>query len=395
MGKVALITGIGGQDGSYLAEFLLGKGYKVVGIVRRCSVNNLDRIKDIQDKLVLVEGDIADAAFINQVISRYQPDEVYSLAAMSHVGSSFASPSSTFTMDAIGPLNILEAVRCFSKHSKVYQASTSELFGSNISYDYDIQGQSARYGGPLDKSPIPNLCTTYECRYGNTCMTPESEYDGIFQDENTPFSPNSPYAVAKLAAHNLIRLYRESYGIYSCAGILFNHESPRRGENFVTRKITKWIGEYKKWCNQEFKTIHQICTAEEERDTVSHGIPANFSPLRFPKLRLGNIDAYRDWGHAKDYVRAMWLMMQQDKPDDFVISTDTAYTVRHFLDEAFKAANLDSWENYVVIDPSLYRPCEVPYLRGKSDKARQTLGWKPEYTFQKLVQDMVENDLNG
>lgn len=233
MGKVALITGIGGQDGSYLAEFLLGKGYKVVGIVRRCSVNNLDRIKDIQDKLVLVEGDIADAAFINQVISRYQPDEVYSLAAMSHVGSSFASPSSTFMMDAIGPLNILEAVRCFSKHSKVYQASTSELFGSNVSWLEDDY-PAVRQDGDYKDAP---------------------EGVEVFQDQWTPFSPNSPYAVAKLAAHNLIRLYRESYGIYSCAGILFNHESPRRGENFVTRKITKWIGEYKKWQNQEFKTI--------------------------------------------------------------------------------------------------------------------------------------------
>lgn len=368
MGKVALITGIGGQDGSYLAEFLLGKGYKVVGIVRRCSVNNLDRIKDIQDKLVLVEGDIADAAFINQVISRYQPDEVYSLAAMSHVGSSFASPSSTFMMDAIGPLNILEAVRCFSKHSKVYQASTSELFGSNVSWLEDDY-PAVRQDGDYKDAP---------------------EGVEVFQDQWTPFSPNSPYAVAKLAAHNLIRLYRESYGIYSCAGILFNHESPRRGENFVTRKITKWIGEYKKWQNQEFKTIGRVI---DDENFIFHGIPQH-GPQQFPKLRLGNIDAYRDWGHAKDYVRAMWLMMQQDKPDDFVISTDTACRVRDFLDEAFKAANLDSWENYVVIDPSLYRPCEVPYLRGNSSKARQTLGWKPEYTFDKLVQDMVENDLN-
>jgi GDPmannose 4,6-dehydratase len=371
MGKVALITGIGGQDGSYLAEFLLAKDYKVVGIVRRCSVNNLDRIKDIQDKLVLVEGDIADAAFINQVISRYQPDEVYNLAAMSHVGSSFASPSSTFMMDAIGPLNILEAVRCFSKHSKVYQASTSELFGSNVSSIWRPDYYAERYDG--ERKDAPSECTDF------------------FQDECTPFSPNSPYAVAKLAAHNLIRLYRESYGIYSCAGILFNHESPRRGENFVTRKITKWIGQYKQWQNQEFKTIGRVI---DDNNFIFHGIPQH-GPQQFPKLRLGNIDAYRDWGHAKDYVRAMWMMMQQDKPDDFVISTDVAYTVRNFLEEAFKAANLDSWENYVVIDPSLYRPCEVPYLCGKSDKARNILGWKPEYTFKKLVEDMVANDLNG
>lgn len=340
MGKVALITGIGGQDGSYLAELLLEKGYKVIGIVRRCSVNNLDRIKHIQDRLFLVEGDITDAAFINQTISRYQPDEIYNLAAMSHVGSSFASPSSTFIMDAIGPLNILEAVRCFSKHSKVYQASTSELFGSNVTETCELK----MLNDGIDLS--------------NTIK---------YQDESTPFSPNSPYAVAKLAAHNLVRLYRESYNIYACAGILFNHESPRRGENFVTRKITKWLGEFNRM--------------------VINGGSGNY-------LKLGYIDAYRDWGHAKDYVRAMWLMMQQDKPDDFVISTDEAHTVRDFLEVAFNHTGW-KWEKYVEIDKSLFRPCEVPYLCGKSTKAREALGWKPEYSFEQLVKEMVDNDLNG
>jgi GDPmannose 4,6-dehydratase len=220
----------------------------------------------------------------------------------------------------------------------------------------------------------------------------EDEYTANkYQDENTPFSPNSPYAVAKLAAHNLIRLYRESYNIYACAGILFNHESPRRGENFVTRKITKWIGQYKQWQNQEFKTIGRVI---EDKNFIFHGIP-QYGPEQFPKLKLGYIEAYRDWGHAKDYVRAMWAMMQQDKPDDFVISTGETYTVKDFLDVAFKVANLDDWKSYVIIDPGLYRPCEVPYLCGKSTKAREKLNWKPEYTFQTLVEEMVLHDLNG
>lgn len=327
MTKTAIITGITGQDGSYLTELLLKKGYGVVGLHRRTSNNNLERIQHLLNhpKLILEEFDITDPSDCTNIIVKFRPQELYNLAAQSHVGTSFKQPTTTFEIDAIGVINLLESIRRFSSTTRFYQASTSEMFGANYSEKNNIK----------------------------------------YQDENTPFLPQSPYAVAKLASHRMIQIYREAYGLFTCSGILFNHESPRRGENFVTRKITKYIGRL-----------------------VKGIIPKDV------KLKLGNIDAVRDWGHAKDYVDAMNRMILSDKPDDFVISTGHCYSVKDFLDLAFKSVNLD-YKNHIEIDPELYRPSEVQYLNGDSSKAQRILNWSPTISFENLVNDMVNSDIQS
>lgn len=330
--KKALITGITGQDGSYLAELLLEKGYEVHGIVRRSSSINTDRINHIYDKIRLHYGDLTDALNITKVIQLVKPDEIYNLGAQSHVKVSFELPEYTGQVDGIGTLRVLEAVRLLGleKSIKIYQASTSELFGL-------VQ-------------EIP-------------------------QKETTPFYPRSPYGVAKLYGYWITKNYRESYDMFACTGILFNHESPRRGETFVTRKITRAF--YNMVVNKT-----QDC------------------------LYLGNLNAKRDWGHAKDFVEAMWLMLQQDKPNDYVIATGEQYSVREFVEKVAKYHAIElKWQGegldevgfdnktgkvLVRIDPKYFRPAEVETLLGDSTKARTELGWKPNFTFDQLVEDMCK-----
>jgi len=314
-GKVALITGITGQDGSYLAEFLLGKGYSVCGMVRRASTETFQRIEHIRDRLRLYEGDLLDSTSLCQVLAQAQPDEVYNLAAMSFVPTSWQQPVLTAEFTALGVTRLLDALRALCPKSRFYQASSSEMFGKVV-------------------------------------HTP--------QNEQTPFYPRSPYGVAKVYGHYITVNYRESYGLFACSGILFNHESPRRGLEFVTRKITHGVARIK------------LGLASE--------------------LRLGNLQAKRDWGYAGDYVRAMWLMLQQDKPDDYVIGTGETHSVEQFLDLAFAHVELD-WHDHVVVDPQYYRPAEVDLLRADPSKARHRLGWQPRVTFEQMVRFMVDEDL--
>lgn len=326
MNKKACVTGITGQDGSYLAENLISRGYEVIGLHRRNSTNNFGRINHlIKHKLFqLQEFDITDPSCVSQVIIQNDPDEFYNLAAQSHVGTSFKQPSTTFSINTCGVVNILEAIRNYNSGIRFYQASTSEMFGCNFTVD---------------------------------------NKEGKYQDEKTPFSPQSPYAVAKVASHHTVKLYRDSYGLYACSGILFNHESPRRGENFVTRKITKYIG----------RLINNKLVESNE------------------KLKLGNIYAYRDWGHAKDYVEAMRMMLNQEVPEDYVIATGEEHSVQEFLTEAFGYISLN-YEDFVEIDENLFRPAEVDYLRGRAFKAKKKLGWIPHIGFGALVREMVDAD---
>ena len=319
--KKALITGITGQDGSYLAELLLEKGYHVTGIIRRSSSFNTGRLDAIyQDphvrnrRLRLLYGDLNDASSINRILRIVEPDEIYNLAAQSHVKVSFEIPEYTSEVTALGTLRILEAIREARIPVKFYQASSSELFG---------------------RARAP-------------------------QSETTPFEPVSPYAVAKLFAYWTTRNYRDSYKLFACNGILFNHESPRRGETFVTRKITMAIARIKQGLQD--------------------------------KLYLGNLDARRDWGYAKDYVEAMWLMLQQRKPDDYVVATGETHSVREFAEEAFAYAGL-KWKKHVAIDKRYFRPLEVNVLRGDIRKTRRVLGWKPRVKFKELVRIMVDADI--
>ncbi|WP_397547491.1 GDP-mannose 4,6-dehydratase [Rhodothermus marinus] len=323
--KRALITGITGQDGAYLTEFLLERGYEVHGIIRRASTFNTDRIDhlyrdphDPEARLFLHYGDLSDGTGLRRILERVQPDEIYNLAAQSHVRVSFEQPEYTADIVATGTLRLLEAVRDFVRHSgkpvRFYQAGSSEMFGA---------------------APPP-------------------------QNEKTPFYPRSPYAAAKVAAYWYAVNYREAYGLFICNGILFNHESPRRGETFVTRKITRAAGRIKMGLQD--------------------------------KLYLGNLEARRDWGFAGDYVEAMWLMLQQDEPDDYVIATGESHSVREFLELAFEMLGLD-WRRHVEIDPRYFRPTEVDYLLGDASKAREKLGWRPRVSFEELVRMMVEHDL--
>jgi GDPmannose 4,6-dehydratase len=320
--KKALITGITGQDGSYLTELLLGKDYDVYGIIRRASTFNTQRIDHIyQDphekgaSLQLIFGDLTDTSTVYSILTQVKPDEVYNLGAQSHVRVSFDLPEYTGNSVGLGAVRVLEAIHRLGLKTKYYQASSSEMFGK------------------VQEAP---------------------------QKETTPFYPRSPYAVAKVYAHWMTVNYRESHGMYACNGILFNHESPRRGETFVTRKITR---------------------------AVAH-IKAGLQD----KLYMGNLDAKRDWGYAKEYVEAMWLMLQQDKPDDYVIATGETHSVREFLEEAFKYAGLD-YKKYVEFDKRYLRPAEVDTLIGDASKAKKKLGWQPKTTFKELVKIMIDADI--
>lgn len=311
----ALVTGITGQDGSYLAEFLLEKGYDVYGLIRRSSTVNFERIRHIQDDVHLLSGDLLDQNSLMFAIQEASPHEVYNLGAQSFVPASWAQPLLTGEITALGVARLLEAIRSTDAEIRFYQASTSELFGK------------------VRESP---------------------------QTETTPFYPRSPYGVSKVYGHWITINYRESYDMYACAGILFNHESPRRGLEFVSRKITNGVAR------------------------IKHG--------RDSRLLLGNLDARRDWGYAGDFVRAMWMMLQQETPDDFVIATGRDRTIREFCEAAFGSVGLD-WEEYVQIDERFLRPAEVEVLRGDPSKARRVLGWEPEVSFEEMVAMMVERDM--
>jgi GDPmannose 4,6-dehydratase len=316
--KTALITGITGQDGAYLAEFLLRKGYRVVGAFRRASMVSMSRLETlgIVDDVELVPFDLTDHGNMRRVIEVVSPDEIYNLAAQSFVGVSFEQPVTTGEITGVGAVRLLETIREMDPRVRFYQASTSEMFGK------------AR--------EVP-------------------------QNEETPFYPRSPYATAKLYAHWSTVNYREAYGMHASSGILFNHESPLRGVEFVTRKITRAAAR------------------------IRYGLQ--------DELRLGNMDAKRDWGYAKEYVEAMWLMLQQDEPDDYVVATGETHSVQEFVEAAFEAAGLGSWEEYVVTDPAFMRPADVNLLLGDCSKARTKLGWKPKTTFHDLVCTMVESDM--
>ena len=314
--KTALITGITGQDGSFLAEFLLRKGYRVVGMTRRSSTDVHERIQHIVDDIEIVSGDLLDQSSIGSILADVRPDELYNLAAQSFVPASWTQPVLTGEFTALGVTRVLEAIRAVDPSIRFYQASSSEMFG---------------------------------------------KVHQVPQNEQTAFYPRSPYGVAKVYGHWITVNYRESYGLHASSGIAFNHEGPRRGKEFVTRKISDAVARIKLGMQKE--------------------------------LRLGNLDAQRDWGHAADYVRAMWLMLQQNKPDDYVIATGRTHAVRDFVRLAFAAADLD-WEKYVVVDPRYYRPAEVDLLVGDAAKAQRVLGWRPEITFEQLVDEMVQADLD-
>lgn len=368
--KTSMIFGVNGQDGSYLAELLLSKNYYVIGVRRRASVEDNSNIEGILDNpnFSLQYGELTDYCSMSGLIDSNRPDEIYNLAAQSFVGASFDQPLYTWNTNAQGVVNILEIIRSLKSESynpKLYQASTSEMFGHKYSVRLVDEGG------------------------GIGCVDPTFEK---FQAENTEMDPQSPYGVAKLAAHRSIGLYRRAYGLFACSGILFNHEGPRRGKQFVTRKITDYIGKLKAWIDKESGLFDDGQTAFYKQDHDNNIYIQYTDIIGFPKLRLGNIDSYRDWGHSRDYVEAMWLMLQQDTPDDYVICTGETHTVREFLEEAFSHIGLD-WKKYVRIDPGLFRPAEVDYLRGDCSKAKKILGWEPKTTFKDLVKEMVYNDI--
>jgi len=313
--KKALVTGITGQDGSYLAEFLMEEGYQVIGMVRRTSTINFDRIRHIQDKLVLVQGDLLDQTSLVDIMKEHQPDEIYNLAAQSFVPTSWKQPVLTGEFTALGVTRMLEAMRMVAPDARFYQASSSEMFGK--------------------VREVP-------------------------QNEHTPFYPRSPYGVAKVYGHWITVNYRESYGLFACSGILFNHESPRRGLEFVTHKVTHGAAR-----------IH-LGLAED--------------------LLMGNLEAERDWGFAGDYVKAMWLMLQQDEPEDFVVASGKPHSVRQLLEITFGLLGLD-YRDYVRVDQEFLRPTDVDQLVGDATKAREKLGWRPEVTFEELIKMMVDSDL--
>lgn len=313
----ALITGITGQDGSYLAEFLLEKDYEVYGLVRRSSLEKYDRVAHIADDIRFVEGDLTDQSSLDHAVQQVKPDEIYNLAAQSFVPVSWNQPVLTADVTGLGALRVMEAIRKHSPQSKFLQASSSEMFGK------------------VRESP---------------------------QTEQTPFHPRSPYGVAKVFGHHITVNYRESYGIFACSSICFNHESPRRGSEFVTRKVTQAAARIK------------LGLAD--------------------KLKMGNIDAQRDWGFAGDYIRAMWMMLQQPQADDYVIATGQTHSVQELLEVAFSFVGFD-WKRYVEIDPRLVRPAEVDYLCGDASKALRVLGWKPRVQFKELIEMMVQSDLNA
>lgn len=315
MGKRALITGVTGQDGSYLSEFLLEQGYEVYGVVRRSSTVNLERIQHLQDRVELLHADLLDQNSLLNAVRDADPQEVYNLAAQSFVPTSWSQPVLTGEFTALGVTRILEAIRVHNPEIRFYQASTSEMFG---------------------------------------------KAEEVPQNERTPFHPRSPYGVAKVYGHWITVNYRESYGMYTCSGILFNHESPRRGMEFVTRKVTQGVARIKLGLQEE--------------------------------LHLGNLDAKRDWGYTGDYVQAMWMMLQRGEPDDYVIATGTLHSVRDLVETAFSYAGLD-WNEYVVVDPKFIRPADVDILLGDASKAREEIGWEPQVGFEEMIRMMVDQDL--
>lgn len=314
--KTALITGINGMDGSHLADFLLTKGYKIYGIERRSSNKNRQNTKHLEGKITFLQGDLIDQNSLLRCLKESNPDEVYNLAAQSFVGESWNTPEHTSEVTGLGVLRILEAIREYNPKIKFYQASSSEMFGRMV------------------ENPAK---------------------------ETTPFYPRSPYGVSKLYGHWITKNYRESYNMFACSGILFNHESERRGIEFVTRKISDGVAR------------------------IKLGLATHIS--------LGNLDAKRDWGYAPDYVEAMWLMLQQDKADDYVIATGKTYSIKDFLNEAFTCVGIDDWSSYIKQDPRFMRPAEVDVLRGDYTKAKQLLGWEPKTSFKELVTKMVNSDL--
>ena len=314
--KRALITGINGMDGSHLADLLLEKGYEVYGMERRSSSKNRTNTAHLESRITFINGDLTDQNSLVRCLKESNPDEVYNLGAMSFVGESWNTPDATGDVNGLGVLRMLEAIREYGKEIKFYQASTSEMFGRMV------------------ENPA---------------------------NENTPFYPRSPYGVAKLYGHWITKNYRESYDMFAASGILFNHESERRGIEFVTRKISDGVAR------------------------IEMGLQ--------DKIMLGNLDLYRDWGYAPDYVEAMWLMLQQDTPDDYVIATDETHSIREFLEHAFNHIGVNNWENYVGQDPRFMRPAEVDVLRGDPTKAKNELGWEPKTSFKELVEKMVSNDL--
>jgi len=363
--KKAIVTGITGQDGSYLADLLISEGYQVIGLRRRTSTENFGRIEHLfKCSLFSVEEfEISDAGSVYTMVEKHKPDEIYNLAAQSHVKTSFDQPCYTIQVNTMGVVNFLEAIKRFSPSTRFYQASTSEMFGKN----YDVIHSDA-IRADAKRTVVGEK----------------------FQNEETSFEPQSPYGAAKLASHHLVRIYREGFGLHASCGILFNHESERRGEKFVTRKITKWIAGFKNWCESQ-----GLYTASKEFNFDKECIHSNASS--YPKLRLGNIEAFRDWGHAEDYVNAMYLMLQQDTPDDYVIATGETYSVRDFLVNAFQCIDIDeeNYEDFFLIDPKFYRPAEVDYLRGLPNKAQKKLNWETKVSFEQLVHRMVEGDINA
>lgn len=324
--KIAFITGITGQDGSYLAEFLLKKNYMVHGILRRASTFNIERINHLfhyphekNDRVILHYGDLTDAGSLNNIFMKVKPDEIYNLGAQSHVRISFDIPEYTAEVTGLGTLRMLEVMKTHCPKAKFYQASSSEMFGAV-------------------KEEIP-------------------------QNENTPFNAQSPYGIAKVFAHETACRYRDAYGLFVSCGILFNHESPRRGENFVTRKIAQGVAKIKVGLQD--------------------------------KIYLGNLEAKRDWGYAPEFIKAMWLMLQQKKPDDFVIATGETHTVKEFVEEAFKIVGIKNWQKYIGIDRRYYRPNEVNFLQGDATKAKEIFGWKPKVKFKELAMIMVKAELDS
>ena len=315
--KRALITGINGMDGSHLADLLLNKGYEVFGMERRCSSPNRVNTKHLVNRINFINGDLTDQNSLLRCIKESSPNEIYNLGAQSFVGESWNTPEQTSDVTGLGVLRMLEAIREYGEDVKFYQASSSEMFGRMV------------------ENPAK---------------------------ESTPFYPRSPYGVSKLYGHWITKNYRESYDMFACSGILFNHESERRGLEFVTRKITNGVAQ------------------------IYNGM--------MDKITLGNLDSYRDWGYAPDYVEAMWMMLQQEKPDDYVIATGETHSIREFLDVAFNHVGISDWSDYVEQDPRFMRPAEVDVLRGNATKAKENLGWKPKTSFEQLVKKMVDNDNN-
>ena len=379
--KISIVTGCTGQSASYLIELLLSKGYTVYGTFRRTTSPNFKNLSRVIDNpnLHLVQMDLTDSGSVFSCLSTIKPDEIYNLAAQSCVKASFELPIHTFDVDTTGVLNMLEWVRQNSPKTKFYQASTSEMFGRSKSFNFNF---------PIDEGPfIESLTMTANDKIWRNLPDDYVSPPAYIQHENTPFIPQSPYAVAKLAAHHLCRLYREAYGLFIVSNITFNHESPRRGKEFVTRKITDYIGRLVADCKETVFYSSQLSVFENPPIDVNKE-----KASKFPKLALGNIYSSRDWGHAKDYMEAAYKAMQHQTPDDYVVCTGKTHTVEDFLSAAFGHVGLD-WKDYVVIDEAHKRPAEVDYLCGSADKIKRVLGWEPSTTFEELVKEMVENDI--